>query len=132
MLANFQSSLNCLSAFKFENFMQVLKKNVRSSINPVAQIVKRQSESAAHTRPKFSGRAKDCCFQLRNGKFCIINEWSENLIVTDLRGSALKSVYSKPAESSYFNIFYAVNLAGKRKTIERKELCRKVLCLILY
>ena len=41
---NFNSSLNDISAFKFENFMQNLKRIVRNGSNPVSQIAKRLSE----------------------------------------------------------------------------------------
>ena len=40
----FSSDLNKISAFKFENFMQKIKKSVRSSKSPVVQVVKRMEE----------------------------------------------------------------------------------------
>ena len=39
---NYSCSLNELSAFKFENHMQKLKKKVRNSNNPIVQIIKRE------------------------------------------------------------------------------------------
>jgi len=41
---NLQSSFNNLSAFKFENYMQSLKRTVRNSNNPAVQVVKRDFE----------------------------------------------------------------------------------------
>ena len=40
----FQVSLNEISCFPFENFMQKLKRLVRSAQNPIAQVVKRLAE----------------------------------------------------------------------------------------
>jgi len=40
----YNCSLNDLSAFKFENFMQTVKKLIRNSKNPLVQILKRLSE----------------------------------------------------------------------------------------
>ena len=40
----FQTTLNEISAFKFENHMQTIKKSVKNSYNPVSQIVMRLQE----------------------------------------------------------------------------------------
>ena len=37
----FRTTLNEISAFKFENYMQNIKKSVKNSRNPVSHIVKR-------------------------------------------------------------------------------------------
>ena len=43
-IINFDSTLSELSAFPFENHMQVLKKYVRKASSPCAQVLKRISE----------------------------------------------------------------------------------------
>ena len=43
-IRHFQCSLNELSCFKFENFLQKLKKLVRSAQNPLVQVAKRLGE----------------------------------------------------------------------------------------
>ena len=45
---NLHSSLNEISAFKFENYQQVIKKSIRNAKNPVAQIAKRKLEVESH------------------------------------------------------------------------------------
>ena len=41
---NLHSSLNEISSFKFENYLQVIKNSIRNANNPVAQIAKRKLE----------------------------------------------------------------------------------------
>ena len=45
---NLHSSLNDISAFKFENYLQVIKKSIRNANNSVAQIAKRKQEVETH------------------------------------------------------------------------------------
>lgn len=73
------TSLNDLSAFKFENYMQILKKKVRNTNNPVAQVIKRDHEVKAANlvvpniiKPLISTTLKDSCFQLIGGDFCFV------------------------------------------------------------
>lgn len=86
---HFQCSLNDVSAFPFENNLQLIKKLVRNSRNPVAQVVKRISESdkagtvhaeSSHFR-YISARRKDRCFLLRSEEFVIIQEKERMVIV---------------------------------------------------
>lgn len=135
---NFQSSLNHLSAFKFENYMQVLKKNVRSNNNPVAQVIKRESELSSlveKSKPTpfiSADHLKDSCFLLESGKFCVVNEaqkHSNQIIGTVLKPCSLGSIYKSPAESSLLNIFFVEKITGKRKEFPKNMLKRKVVCL---
>ena len=71
---NLHSSLNDISAFKFENYLQVIKKSIRNANNPVAQIAKRKLEVETHCTQmhkkeneiKCSVRFRDSCFHHNN------------------------------------------------------------------
>ena len=85
----FKSSLNELSAFKFENFIPTIKKSVKSSNNPVAQVVMRMLESDGNfdfkasnksTGYKMKEHGKDSCFLTRNGDICFIESISQENI----------------------------------------------------
>jgi hypothetical protein len=78
---------NC-SAYPFENYMQVLKRCVRSTKNPIVQIVHRLRESELITGQTTVGLAEatvdvraaypDNCFLLSNGKYCLCRELVSN------------------------------------------------------
>ena len=71
-----RSSLNSISAFKFENHLQSIKKLVKSAHNPVVQVTKRLGEiESTNTHPyrrlqktHMSSKLKDCDFLFRNAK----------------------------------------------------------------
>lgn len=73
---HFGTSLNEISAFQYENYLFKLKKYVRKSQNPIAQIAKRMKETEtfpSKQMPKklhitISTKKKDSCFLLKNGK----------------------------------------------------------------
>ncbi|KAK0134194.1 hypothetical protein N1851_030237 [Merluccius polli] len=81
--AYFGSSLNDISCFPFENHLQSLKKMVRKSCNPIAQITKRVAErqhvQSDILRPKYKGhfvsaKPPNFCFLLKNEDFVFIRE----------------------------------------------------------
>lgn len=79
---HFETSLNEISAFQYENYLFKLKKYVRKSQNPIAQIAKRMKETEtfpSRRMPKklhitISTKKKDSCFLLKNGKFAFVIE----------------------------------------------------------
>lgn len=90
-LSDVASRYGCLdnySAYPFESYMQVLKRCVRSTKNPIVQIVHRLQESelitgqttVGLTETKVAVRAvyPDNCFLLANGKYCLCRELVSN------------------------------------------------------
>jgi hypothetical protein len=126
-------SLNHLSAFPFENYLQKLKKLIRSAHNPVAQIARRLHEMNGRTVAEVAvaGSAKvptllspkDNCYLLTNGNLCFIKEVHENgqLGVQIVDCCRLRNWFSLPCESSKINIFYVTGSELKR--LKQNSIC---------
>lgn len=135
------TSLNDLSAFKFENYMQILKKKVRNTNNPVAQVIKRDHEVKAANlvvpniiKPLISTTLKDSCFQLIGGDFCFVQEIHQNETIDCkvFKHRKLENLYEKPIMSSVLDIFFIKDLnklTYKFKTVNQNQLLKKVVCL---
>lgn len=138
---HFDSSLNEISCFQFENHLQILKRFVRNAQNPVVQVAKRQSELEAvptkipSMQPynKISVNTKDNCFLLPDKKFAFVREIRSRgqflCDVVDLH--SLENIFTSPAESKTFNIGYCRNIErfGKRRLVEKADFIIKVVCL---
>ena len=140
---NFGCSLNEISCFPFENYMQHIKKHVRSGQNPIVQVAKRIGEissSAAKVATKcnftrvgtVAERLKDSCFLLGD-KFAFVKEKRDDgrLECDVLPECQVESFYSGPADSKLFKIVYARSIEhrAKRCLVEKCELVRKAVCL---
>ena len=137
---NFQSSLDEISCFKYENYMQNFKKFVKKAQNPIVQVARRQSEIFAfslkdkksHLTPKISTRPRDSCFLLENGKFAIVREKQANSFLCDVIGMQhMKNIFREPAESKNFGIAFVTNIAraSRKMLVPEDQLLRKVLFL---
>ena len=136
----FKCSLNDLSCFPFENHLQVIKKMVRNSRNPVVQVTKRVAEKAEthqlhkrrrHTRV-ISAKPQDRCFLLRNEDFAFINEKrGDGTVVVDvLSPDDTADLFQDPCSSKLFNIVYVGSFErAKRKLVRIEDLDRKAVCL---
>lgn len=138
---HFDSSLNEISCFQFENHLQILKRFVRNAQNPVVQVAKRQSELEAipakisSTQPynKIAVNTKDSCFLLADKKFAFVREIRSRgqflCDVVDLHN--LENIFTTPADSKTFNICYCRNIERirKRTLVEKADFIRKVVCL---
>jgi hypothetical protein len=89
----FQASLNEISCFLFENYMQQQKRLVRNAQHPIAQVVKRRKEcdqslqigaSSKYGYTTISSKLKDRCFLLNNSKYAFVVEKKEESIVCDV------------------------------------------------
>lgn len=137
-----ECSLNEISAFPYENFMQVLKKKVRNCKNPVIQITKRfiekevadnfsnSNNSSVKVLLTISERFRDSCFLLKNGKMCLVkkkisqNEYRCNLFNTN----QLQSFYKTPLDSKLLNIFVITDIKRLNTTeriVKRDEFLKK-------
>lgn len=139
---NHRCSLNDISAFPFENSLQVIKKYVRTPRNPIAQVTKRMIEaekaSTIHVLNNhyryISTRRKDNCFMLRTEQFVFLRERREDgYYVCDVfRSQYLENFFRDPCDAKLLNIVYIkvenTNHA-RRKVIHKSELYRKVVCL---
>lgn len=137
----YKCSLNEIAAFEFENYLQSLKKMVRKSQNPIAQVAKRLTElenSRATSTDKsiirhISTRAKDRCFMLKSKEFVIVKEKNpDGKFVCDLiKLRFLESFYSRPCDSKMINICFVRDMDRivSRRLLEKVELYRKVACL---
>ncbi|KAL0149164.1 hypothetical protein M9458_055596, partial [Cirrhinus mrigala] len=82
---HFNRSLNEISCFPFENYLQKIKKCVRSGKSPLEQVTRRlseidhagvnKSETQPDKQPVFvSVKEKDCCFLLKDDRYAFIRE----------------------------------------------------------
>ena len=138
----FKVSLNSLSAFKFENHMQVFKSAVRNGNNILAQIYKRdvevqQNNLTETTSNEFTriidGKSKNSCFYLANGDLCFVKSVvDDNVAVSFVRKYSLTKLYTFPMDSTNIGISYIENFAKVKKrevTIPKIDLCTKNVCL---
>ena len=139
---NFNSSLNTISCFPYENFLQHVKKAVKSSSNPIAQIVKRQTEwensfgflSKKLLSTKISSVRKDSCFLLQNKNIAFVKEIlsGDSFLCDVVKVRHLEDVYNTPIRSSYLNIVllpYRNNVKLKSKILYKSHFIRKCVCL---
>ena len=142
---NFGCSLNDISAFPFENYLQTLKKYVRNSSNPVSQISKRLVEfdksktksgpgGSSHVKHFISTKKRDCCFLLFNNDFAFVKEIRcDGTFVCDIiRQDDLENFFVKPCKSKTLNICFVKkldHLTKKRKLLVASDFYRKVVCL---
>lgn len=139
----FQCSLNDISAFKYENHLQTVKKMVKKAQNPVAQIAKNLTQldkcgatcKAKATISNICTRNKDNCFMLDTEDFVFVREEKDNTyVVCDIiHQISMQDFFEKPCNSKILNIAFIrnsrLNQKLRKKVIDRKCLIRKVVCL---
>lgn len=139
---NHDCSLNELSAFEFENYLQELKKFVRQYKNPIAQVVKRKEElekCSSQNKPNqvisnfVSANERNGCFLLHNDKYVFVREKRPHGMVCDVvKTKYIKSFFTDPCDSRMINIAYIKDMNRveyKRKFIVRDDLLCKIVCI---
>jgi hypothetical protein len=115
----FDTSLDSLSAFPYENFLQTLKRLIRSASNPIVQVAKRLQEyESVNSKPfissetskqlKISSKTRDATIYLKNGKFANVDEVkADKLMCRIYKRQSLQPFYFDPCPSDLFDIFFA-------------------------
>ena len=141
----FGCSLNDVSAFKFENHLQMIKKMVKNAKNPIVQVIKslavleKSAGAMGHVHNErityVSSRKKDWCFLLSNEAFCFVKEKRcDGFILCDVvYQHHMENFFHRPCDSKLINIAYIKDTVLKhrtrRKLVEKKDLKKKVVCL---
>jgi len=111
----FGTSLNQLNAFPYENFLQSLKRLIRSPSSPLVQVAKRieESEIVAALQPvhaekkyKISPEGRDSTLFLKNGKFATVLEVRQSTFLCKVyKRRNLRPFYCEPCSSDLINIY---------------------------
>lgn len=129
-------ALDSYSTFEFENYMQNIKRMLRSNSSHIKQVVHRALEMdnfvpfnvAINTKTQqFSHKVGDNCFQTYDGKICTIVERNEGSLTVQYF-TIQKDVKLNPFPSSHIGIWQVENL-GRPLQLNSDSLKRK--CFLL-
>lgn len=136
---HFHCSLNDISAFPFENFLQDIKKLVKNGHNPLVQVAKRLAEQQGGSSglvtsksPTVSTKPKDACFMLENGDFAIVRDKEDDeMYRCDIyKHIHLDNFFDLPCKSKLFNIaFSKFNEPSHSQCLRRQQLTKKAVAL---
>ena len=137
----FGSSLNGISFFTFENYLQILNKFVKNSENPVVQVAKRISDIsfAGATRLEkelyISPRQKDNCLLMDSKSIVFIKKKiSESQFLCnqiDISSGGSDELFKKPISSKVLHI-KTINRATRNENIEisKNDLIQKYIYVL--
>lgn len=140
-VSHFNCSLNDISCFPFENYLQQLKKHVRSGRSPLEQVTRRLSEiehsklytSKTPAKAFVSVKEKDSCFLLRDESFAFVRQKNvDGTLACEILDQCHTSpLFRQPCSSKLLNIVYTGNGQGRMKNglLRETDLFRKVACL---
>lgn len=142
-VSRFRCSLNDICCFPYENYLQQIKRLVRTGQNPLAQVSKRlveiehaQGNSSAGPKAKpqmyISTKRRDSCFLLDDDRFAFVQERrGDGTVVCDvIKQRHTAALFDKPCSSKLLNIAYIGNgHRFQRKEVKETDLGRKVACL---
>ena len=139
----FQCSLNDISAFPYENHLQLIKKMVRGPKNPLAQVCARLEERLhqqscrpqKNLEPYVSTREKDSMFFFKESKeFPMVQRrrHDDRYDVLVLSADVTDDYFRRPLPSKMVNVFFVRNLNHQPvtpKIVSKPELHHKVVLL---
>lgn len=134
--------LDSISAFKFENYMQSLKKMVRSHKNELSQVIRRvhEQQQILLAEPKTGDISKlsqvikkfkkvgNDCFLLKSGEIIRILK-IDNGKITCEKFTEKSSIYSSPIPSEKIGIFRVNSLNIRNFECVLSDILRKVMLL---
>lgn len=134
--SHFNCSLNDISCFPFENYLQQIKKHVRSGRNPLEQVTRRLSE-IEHSEVKkrkmqvfVSVKERDSCFLLEDERFAFVRQKNADgtLACQILHQRHTSPLFHQPCSSGLLNIVCIGNgqVRMKNGLLREKDLSRKV------
>ena len=136
---NFNVSLDEISSFPFKNYLQVLKKFVKKSQNPLAQVVKGVSElerfpmngaDFKNLDIAIAAREKDSWFLLSSGEFAQILDINQNSYdCRVISNTSTQNLFNDPCDSKMINVVYIRNSnnASRWREIQKKYVLRNCL-----
>lgn len=134
--------LDNTSAFIFENYMQKLKRHVRSARSPVIQVVNRLAEerllnshalslpNSAHTaelQTLCSKPSDNCCIPVEDKRCCQIVEIGKKRVKCMVFNIS-EPVCASPCDSRVTGIHKVQLASGVMKYLKRTALARKAIC----
>ena len=136
----FNTNLDNISCFTFEKYLQVVKKFVRKSQNPICQIVKRVSELEKASQKEFhktikakiSSNQKDCWFLVSGNLVYVKHDNGNKSYRCDIiKKRHLESYFEEPCDSKLVGTFFVrhINMVFKSKLIQLCEFNQKVACM---
>ena len=134
---HFESSLDEISCFQFENFLQQLKKLVRSKQNPLVELAKRFSEHKSDDPRKATlitkiDISKNSCFMTKYFVVFVKNILPNDQLVCDIyKKNHLNNFFDSFVESKILNIYYIKNhnCSPVMQTVNMHDLLRKCVCI---
>lgn len=138
--SHFNCSLNDISCFPFENYLQQIKKHVRSGRSPLEQVTRRLSEiehsemTMRKISPKLttSVRDRDRCFLLRDDRFAFLQQKNADgtFACRILHQRHTSPLFSQPCSSGLINIVCLKGVVRmKQGLLRERDLFRKVACI---
>jgi hypothetical protein len=130
-------SLDHFSAFEFENYMQHIKRLLRSKNADLSQMVKRISELATFKKCetsagltlKYSTKERDNCYLTASNEVCCIQKLADDKkTATVVFFDKIKNCKSYPFRSSLIDAFLCCELK-RVNVISCDELCKKMIKL---
>jgi len=129
---------NC-SAYPFENYMQTIKKSVRSTKNPLTQIVRRLEEAeinadVQNSLPKkgtalhISSNSPDNCYLMKGDKYCLCHEIpnEKNQVLCEVFVQS-SHFYEKPCDSRLLGIHKVMLRSSVMKLVPVERLIEKTI-----